>query len=125
MVGSSLAYGTIVDLGGAEVTEHGHCWSTTVDPTTSDSKTTLGAGVVGGFNSNITGLTVGTAYYIRAYATNSYGTGYGNNIGINDSDGPGGPGGGSGDKGSIAVKDERFVYVSKTAKRYYIQGVEY
>ncbi|KKK65176.1 hypothetical protein LCGC14_2976790, partial [marine sediment metagenome] len=49
VVGSSLAYGTIVDLGGAEVTEHGHCWSTTVDPTTSDSKTTLGAGVVGGF----------------------------------------------------------------------------
>ena len=44
-------------------------------PTISDSKTTDGSGT-GSFTSNLTGLSPGTPYHVRAYATNSVGTGY-------------------------------------------------
>jgi uncharacterized protein (TIGR02145 family) len=55
----------------------GVCWSTGNTPTIADSKTTDGTGP-GTFLSLITGLTDGTTYYVRAYATNDAGTGYGN-----------------------------------------------
>ncbi|RLD49945.1 MAG: hypothetical protein DRI94_09990, partial [Bacteroidetes bacterium] len=55
----------------------GVCWNTTGTPTTSDSKTTDGSGT-GVFTSSMTGLSGSTTYYVRAYATNSYGTSYGN-----------------------------------------------
>ena len=75
---SSTGHGNIVDLGDAAVTEHGHVWATTQTPDTSDSKTTLGAKPqVGQFESFLTGLTPGTTYYIRAYATNSNGSNHG------------------------------------------------
>ncbi len=68
--------GNITSDGGATVTVRGVCWSTNQNPTIADSKTTDGTGA-GSFTSNITGLTGGTIYYVRAYATNSAGTGYG------------------------------------------------
>ena len=69
--------GNITDDGGATVTARGVCWSTSQDPTISDSKTQDGAGA-GNFTSSISGLEPNTIYYVRAYATNSKGTGYGN-----------------------------------------------
>ena len=68
--------GTVGADGGASVTARGVCWSTTTNPTIADSKTTDGTGT-GTFPSAITGLTSGTTYYIRSYATNSVGTSYG------------------------------------------------
>jgi len=68
--------GNITSDGGATVTVRGVCWSTSQNPTIADNKTTDGTGA-GSFTSNITGLTAGTTYYVRAYATNSAGTGYG------------------------------------------------
>jgi hypothetical protein len=68
--------GTVTSEGGYSVTVRGVCWNTSVGPTTSNYKTTNGSGV-GSFVSSITGLTPGTPYYVRAYATNSYGTSYG------------------------------------------------
>jgi uncharacterized protein (TIGR02145 family) len=68
--------GNLTDDGGTTVTARGVCWSTNQNPTIADSKTTDGTGA-GSFTSNITGLTAGTIYYVRAYATNSAGTGYG------------------------------------------------
>ncbi len=60
--------------------EHGHCWSSTIAmPTVDDSETTI-LGIVkktGDFLSELTGLQPETKYYIRAYATNSAGTAYG------------------------------------------------
>jgi hypothetical protein len=70
--------GNVTNTGGGEVTARGVCWSDQQDPTVDDSKTNDGAGT-GEFRSQITGLKPGT-YYIRAYATNSAGTGYGNMI---------------------------------------------
>ncbi|HUV29537.1 MAG TPA: fibrobacter succinogenes major paralogous domain-containing protein [Acidobacteriota bacterium] len=68
--------GNITSDGGAAVTARGVCWSTSPTPAVTDSKTSDGSGT-GGFTSSISGLTAGTDYYVRAYATNSAGTGYG------------------------------------------------
>jgi len=71
--------GNITNDGGAFVTARGVCWSTTQNPTTSDSKTSDASGT-GIFTSTLTGLTGNTIYYVRAYATNSVGTAYTNDI---------------------------------------------
>jgi uncharacterized protein (TIGR02145 family) len=68
--------GTITSNGGSVITVSGICWSTSATPTTSDSKTTDGT-TSGTFTSSITGLTAGTTYFVRAYATNAIGTSYG------------------------------------------------
>jgi uncharacterized protein (TIGR02145 family) len=71
--------GIVINTGGASVTEYGVCWSTDPVPTISDFKTNDGSGL-GSFTSTLTGLEGGMDYYIRAYATNSAGTGYGNSV---------------------------------------------
>jgi hypothetical protein len=76
--------GNITSNGGAEVTASGICWSTSPDPTTSDSKTTDGL-TIGSFTSTISDLAENVTYYIRAYATNCSGTGYGSNVEYNSS----------------------------------------
>jgi uncharacterized protein (TIGR02145 family) len=71
--------GEVTDDGGVTVTARGVCWNTSLDPTTSNNKTTDGTGT-GSFTSSLTGLTSGTTYYVRAYATNIAGTSYGNQV---------------------------------------------
>ncbi|MFA5327398.1 MAG: SusF/SusE family outer membrane protein [Prolixibacteraceae bacterium] len=68
--------GNVTVSGGAEVTARGVCFGTSQNPTIADSKTTDDKGM-GAFVSAITGLLGNTTYYVRAYATNSAGTGYG------------------------------------------------
>src|ERR1035437_587115 len=70
--------GNITSDGGSTITARGVCWNTSAGPTVANSKTIDGTGT-GVFASSVTGLTAGT-YYIRAYATNSAGTAYGNEI---------------------------------------------
>jgi hypothetical protein len=71
--------GNVTADGGAPVTAKGVCWSATQNPTIADSHTSDGTGT-GVFVSNLTGLTPNTPYYVRAYATNSVGTAYGNEV---------------------------------------------
>jgi hypothetical protein len=71
--------GIITSDGGATVTARGVCWSINSLPTVADDRTVDGSGS-GSFASSITGLTGITIYYVRAYATNSVGTSYGNII---------------------------------------------
>ena len=73
---SAISGGTVTADGGAEVTERGVCWSTSQEPTIADSYTTDGSGT-GAFTSQLTSLEPNTTYYVRAYATNSKGTAYG------------------------------------------------
>jgi len=68
--------GSVTSDGGATVTARGVCWSTNATPSLTDSITNDGTGT-GNFTSSLSGLTAGTTYYVRAYATNSAGTGYG------------------------------------------------
>ena len=76
---SATCGGNVTSNGGSNVTARGVCWSTSHNPTTSNSHTINGSDT-GSFTSNITGLTAGTTYYVRAYATNSVGTAYGNEV---------------------------------------------
>jgi len=76
---SASISGNVTSDGGAAVTSRGVCWSTSQNPTVADSKTTNGTGT-GSFTADLTGLTSNTTYYARAYATNSKGTGYGNEV---------------------------------------------
>lgn len=77
----AVSGGNITSDGGSTITERGICWSKNQNPSIADSKSTNGSGI-GSFTANITGLTAHTTYYIRAYATNSAGTSYGNNLGF-------------------------------------------
>jgi uncharacterized protein (TIGR02145 family) len=76
---TAVAGGNVTDAGGGTVTVRGTCWSTSANPTITDSKTSDGTGT-GVFVSNLTGLVQGTLYHIRAYATNSAGTSYGSDL---------------------------------------------
>jgi uncharacterized protein (TIGR02145 family) len=77
---TAVSGGTISSDGGATITARGICWSTTANPTIAlTTKTTDGAGT-GIFTSNLTALSANTTYHVRAYATNSVGTAYGNEI---------------------------------------------
>lgn len=71
--------GTISTDGGSTITQRGVCWSTSSAPTTLNTRTINGSGL-GSYTSNVTGLTPSTTYYIRAYAVNSTGTTYGQEL---------------------------------------------
>jgi hypothetical protein len=73
--GNANSGGDITSDGGSAITERGVCWGTSIDPTTSNSKTIDGSGT-GAFTSTISGLVAGVKYYVRAYAKNGAGTGY-------------------------------------------------
>lgn len=85
--------GNVTDEGGAPVLSMGICWNTSVNPIIDNNKTiesksslaftsNLTTDIIaeGIFASNITNLTPNTTYYLKSYATNSVGTGYGDEL---------------------------------------------
>ena len=78
---SATCGGIISSDGGSTVIARGVCWSTNQNPTIANNKTIDGNGA-GVFTSSITGLSDNTTYYVRAYATNSDGTGYGSTMSL-------------------------------------------
>ena len=76
---SAKGNGEVTNDGGAAVTERGLCWSTTHNPTVLGNHAPSGSGI-GIFSVDMSGLTANTKYYVRAYATNSQGTAYGNEV---------------------------------------------
>lgn len=76
---SAVCGGEVTDDFGLNVTARGVCWSTNPDPTLAGDFTDDGNGT-GRFSSQITGLSMSTTYYVRAYATNLAGTAYGNQV---------------------------------------------
>ncbi len=75
---SATLNGSISDTGGSDATQHGFAYGTTPDLSTVIATTTIGAkSGAGSFSGSVAGLEPGTTYYVRAYATNSAGTGYG------------------------------------------------
>lgn len=80
LIAACYAYsgGNVIDSGGSTVLTRGVVWSASPNPTIELSfKNNSGTGI-GKYNITLTGLEPLTTYYYRAYATNSYGTTYGN-----------------------------------------------
>jgi uncharacterized protein (TIGR02145 family) len=72
--------GNVISMGASSIIASGVCYSSSnQSPTIADNVTTDGA-TAGTFTSSVLNLTQGTTYYVRAYATNSEGTAYGNQI---------------------------------------------
>jgi hypothetical protein len=72
--------GTVTSNGGTPLTARGIVYATTTSPTLANSVITDPAIITGTYTANISGLTANTTYYVRAYATNSVGTTYGNEV---------------------------------------------
>jgi uncharacterized protein (TIGR02145 family) len=85
---SAKSGGNITSDGGSAIISRGVCWSQSASPVIADYFTTDGTGT-GAFTSTVTGLASGTTYYVRAYATNSSGIGYGSDIKITTTGNPG------------------------------------
>lgn len=76
---SATLSGTVVAENGYSVTSRGVCWSTSTNPTTANDYLINGSGT-GAFQVNASSLLTNTKYYARAFAVNSCGTEYGNQI---------------------------------------------
>ena len=76
---SAVSGGNITDDGGAQIISKGICWNTSTDPTIDNKKTIVGGGDLL-FTSDISQILPATTYYVRAYATNKAGTGYGKSV---------------------------------------------
>jgi uncharacterized protein (TIGR02145 family) len=86
---TAVSGGNVSNDGGTLVTQRGICYSTSPSPTTANTTIISGSGT-GSFTSNLTGLSASTTYYVRAYATNSAGTAYGNELSFTTTAGGGG-----------------------------------
>lgn len=76
---TAIGGGQVISDGGSPITHKGLCWNLTGSPTIKDPKTDAGTGV-GDFTTSLTNLQPNTTYFTRAYATNSMGTAYGNQV---------------------------------------------
>ena len=76
---SAVCSGNVSNNGGTPVTERGICFNIASNPTTANNKIISGSGT-GNFTINLNSLDTNTTYYVRAYAINSAGTSYGNEI---------------------------------------------
>lgn len=74
---SAIAGGNVLTDGGSTITERGICWSTSTPATVDDNVIKDSEAKLGAYTSSITNLQIGTTYYVRAYAKNSSGVGYG------------------------------------------------
>lgn len=95
---------TITNDNNLPITAKGVCWSTNHNPSLNDNHSNDGSGT-GAFNSSITGLSVNTTYYVRAYATNQIATYYGSEKSFVTSEG----------LPSIVLDDNSFEYISTTS----------
>jgi len=78
---TATGHGNITATGGENCTKRGVCWNTGGNPTVADSKSEeTGSFGTGAFTRPMTGLTPGQHYYVKAYAYNSAGYGYGSQV---------------------------------------------
>jgi len=83
---SALSGGFVVNDGGLTISSRGVIWSTNPNPTIDLLTKTSDGNGLGTFSSNLTNLLPNTTYYLRAYATNTLGTGYGNEVNFSTPD---------------------------------------
>ncbi len=78
-INTAVCGGNVLSDGFAEITERGICYATHEEPTVFDYKVAGGAGL-GLFQCRMSGLQTLTTYHVRAYAKNSEGYAYGNEV---------------------------------------------
>jgi len=76
---SVVVFGSISDAGGAEITDKGFCWNTEPMPTVDNASHVVGSGP-DPFELTITDLVPNTTYFVRAFASNMHGDGYGEQV---------------------------------------------
>ena len=78
---TAKGHGTIGDIGNENCSKRGVCWNMIGNPTVDDSKSeeTNSFGI-GAFERLMTGLSWGQMYYVKAYAYNIAGYGYGGQV---------------------------------------------
>lgn len=74
---------------GTPQTQQGFVYSTSPNPTLLTGTIVVDGGIGGAFSDSLMGLTVGTTYYVDAYATNAAGTSYGGDVSFTTSGGGG------------------------------------
>ena len=77
---SAVAGGNVLSDGRAAITERGICWSESANPTVDDNKKIVNESGTGVFSVDITGLEKATTYHVRAFAVNSVGISYGEDL---------------------------------------------
>jgi len=82
---SAKSGGKILNNGKSDIIAKGVCWSEKSNPSIKDNITVNGSGSES-FVSELTNLNPNSTYYVRAYATNDAGTGYGNELKFNTSE---------------------------------------
>ena len=82
---SAIVGGNVTNNGGAPVSDRGVVWGTIANPTTDDNKISIGNGT-GAFSTTLTGLEENTQYFVRAFAVNTQGTAYGDEISFTTSE---------------------------------------
>ena len=76
---AAVVNGSIVHVGASSVTARGFCYDTVMHPTVDGNLVNCGSGA-GDFSTNLLNIAPNTTYYVRAYATNIWGTNYGNEL---------------------------------------------
>lgn len=85
---TATANGELVSVGSGAISERGFCYNSTGEPNIADDTKVVATGIgTGIFSYDLTGLSENTTYYIRAYATNSDGTGYGSVVSFTTDEG--------------------------------------
>ncbi|WP_293051633.1 T9SS type A sorting domain-containing protein [Paludibacter sp.] len=108
--------GNITSLGVPNPTAYGVCWNTSGTPTTADSKADNGAAsATGAFTASMTSLTANTTYHVRAFATNTAGTSYGQEVNFTTSVATG---------IDDAQLDGVTIYPNPVDDRLYIKGID-
>jgi uncharacterized protein (TIGR02145 family) len=77
---SAMGGGIIISEGSSQIITRGVCWSREKGPTIEKSDRTDDGSGSGIFHSQVTGVDGGTLYYVRAYAINDAGVGYGTDM---------------------------------------------
>jgi len=81
--GQMRAYGRTIRDGGQALTARGFCYDTSAAPSLSHGVVQVGTAAQGfAFEAPISGLRGGRVYFVRSFATNAIGTGYGNDLSI-------------------------------------------
>lgn len=73
---TAKAFGNVIDDGGDTINKRGVCWNTTGNPVYPGDAHQSSSGTMGGFEVNLSGLASNTTYFVRAYARNSVGISY-------------------------------------------------